>query len=451
MEVELISSETIRPSSPTPPHLQTFKTSIVDKILPPGAYIQLMSFYTSNQTSIQLLKTSLSQSLTVFYPFAGRIEQNSIIDCNDHGVLFTTARVNSSLRDLLSPKPKLEDFPKFSTSIPPFCPDDEDRPTQIGIQVNEFSCGGIGICITFSHFIIDAATIGIFLKYWSKTAKFGSDTISTISNSIEICPAASMYPQGSENPMPPELSSIPEFTLLREGKGITKRFVFDDLAITALKEKAKSEVVCNPTRVEAVSGFMWKHMMAASESVWGCKQPSILIQAADLRRRMDKTASSEFSVGNILWKSIAHYHNVTLDNDAEVDEKQLVELLREAIEKVKHEFVPKLFSRGGYETVRDSLIELTQMCSDKNLNPYTISSWCKTGISEIDFGWGKPLWVALLHGELEIDIKNVAVLMDGEETESIDAWITLDKREMRVLESDNEFLRFASLNPPVSI
>ena len=135
--------------------------------------------------------------------------------------------------------------------------------------------------------------------------------------------------------------------------------------------------------------------------------------------------------------------------DVEV-EKQLVRLEREAIEKIKDEFVPKLQSNGGYETVRESLEELKETCSDKSLNPYTISSWCKTGLNEVDFGWGKPVWVSLMPG-IDVPFKNVVVLLDGETNDEIEAWITLDHQEMPILERGHEFLAFASLNPPVSV
>ncbi|KAM7480926.1 hypothetical protein LguiB_005509 [Lonicera macranthoides] len=445
MEIQVIARETIKPSSPTPPHLQTFKASIIDKVLP-YTYTQFISFYVPNQTftkqtSIQHLKQSLSQTLTIFYPFAGRVKDNFSIDCNDDGVLLTTAHVSCKLLDLLAnPQPKLELFCQFSTPVPPFCPGLANRPAQIGIQVNQFDCGGIALFFSFSHFIIDAATMGMFVKCWSQIASKDEWMSSS------ICPAVSMYPQGSDESMPDGLSALVEFSLLKEGRGTTKRFVFDGLAISALKEKTKSEAVPNPSRVEAVSCFMWKHLMAASEAVWGFKQPSILLQAADLRRRMAPAVSSELSVGNIIWKSIARYDNITTNNKVE---KELMVLEREAIKKIGDEFVPKLQSNGGYATIREAIEELHEICSDKSLNPYVISSWCKTGLNEVDFGWGKPIWVSLIPA-IDVPFKNAATLMDGETSDKIEAWIVLDPREMRVLECDREFLAFASVNPPVS-
>lgn len=93
MKVEIMSKETIKPSSPTPPHLRNFKLSLLDQL---AAQVNgcSINFYRSNnnhqspsQTS-ENLKKSLSETLTLFYPFAGRLVDNLIIDCNDNGALY---------------------------------------------------------------------------------------------------------------------------------------------------------------------------------------------------------------------------------------------------------------------------------------------------------------------------------------------------------------------------
>lgn len=106
MEVERISEEIIKPYSPTPPHQQFLKISLIDKLMPP-AFIPFVSFYqyypNNNSITHDHLKFSLSQTLIRFYPLAGRLKDDDItIDCNDEGVVFTTARVvNITLSELL--------------------------------------------------------------------------------------------------------------------------------------------------------------------------------------------------------------------------------------------------------------------------------------------------------------------------------------------------------------
>ena len=44
----------------------------------------------------------------------------------------------------------------------------------------------------------------------------------------------------------------------KEGDYVTRRFVFHDKAIATLRAKAKSELVPKPTRIEALTCFIWR-------------------------------------------------------------------------------------------------------------------------------------------------------------------------------------------------
>lgn len=74
-EVEIVSSETIKPSSLTPSHLKIFNLSLLDHITPP-AYIPVTCFYSPNMSDdtnlnvnqiLYKLKVSLSNALLIFY------------------------------------------------------------------------------------------------------------------------------------------------------------------------------------------------------------------------------------------------------------------------------------------------------------------------------------------------------------------------------------------------
>ncbi|WJX47042.1 shikimate O-hydroxycinnamoyltransferase [Trifolium repens] len=105
MEMELVSRETIKPSSPTPSHLRIYPLSFLDNIAV-RKYIPLLYFY--NQTKdndqnfkISQLRKSLSQLLSKYYPFAGRLEDKITIECNDHGVSFLVTKIKNQLSEIL--------------------------------------------------------------------------------------------------------------------------------------------------------------------------------------------------------------------------------------------------------------------------------------------------------------------------------------------------------------
>ncbi|OVA06426.1 Transferase [Macleaya cordata] len=106
MKVEVLLRESIKPSSPTPHHLRTFNLSFLDQIAPP-IYVPLIFFYASDGDGNNkmeacrrdVLKKSLSEILTRYYPLSGRIKEDSfIIDCNDDGVDYLEARVHNNCR-----------------------------------------------------------------------------------------------------------------------------------------------------------------------------------------------------------------------------------------------------------------------------------------------------------------------------------------------------------------
>lgn len=186
--------------------------------------------------------------------------------------------------------------------------------------------------------------------------------------------------------------------------------------------------------------------MAAAVVVKGSPQPSILSYPVDLRRRMVPPLS-DYSVGNIVWKVITHYDGDAAGEDIGVS--GLLGLLRTAMERSRNEFVPKLCSNVGSEAICESLEDSRVTCCNKNLNPYRISSWCRIGFTEVDFGWGKPVWLSQTGSNAARPAdKNVILLMD--KSDKIEAWLILSHPEMAALQLDSGFLAFATPNPPIS-
>ncbi|XP_074378480.1 epi-neemfruitin B 7-O-acetyltransferse L7AT-like [Apium graveolens] len=101
MVVQIGTKENILPAAPTPNSLRIFKLSVLDQTQV-KLYVPLMLFYlnqnTSNLNSLiqdrsKLLKLSLSESLTRFYHFAGKVRDDFHIDCNDEGVHYIETRL----------------------------------------------------------------------------------------------------------------------------------------------------------------------------------------------------------------------------------------------------------------------------------------------------------------------------------------------------------------------
>ncbi|CAI0384030.1 unnamed protein product [Linum tenue] len=122
-KINLTSAETIKPSSPTPAELATFKLSLIDNIVPP-IYVPLIFFFDQNpqgERNFDTLKSSLAQTLTRFYPLAGRLSK-SVVHCNDEGVPFSTAAVDGDINDS-----SLADFLRIRSSSSSLSPPNGSR------------------------------------------------------------------------------------------------------------------------------------------------------------------------------------------------------------------------------------------------------------------------------------------------------------------------------------
>ncbi|CAB4294802.1 unnamed protein product [Prunus armeniaca] len=173
VEVEVISKEIIKPSSPTPDHLRHYQFSFLDQIAP-QVYNPLLLFYEHNaktqpnSTEISNhLKTTLCEVLNLFYPLAGRIKNNQFIHCNDEGIPFLKARVlDCTLSDVLN-NPIPGELNKFM----PVELDDITNSFPLGVQLNIFQCGGFAIGQCISHKIADGLSYFMFSKIWAAIAR----------------------------------------------------------------------------------------------------------------------------------------------------------------------------------------------------------------------------------------------------------------------------------------
>ena len=159
IEVEVISTDTIKPSSPTPAHLRHFQLSFLDQVLSP-IFIPIILFYPMDgdvkvdtiERSIWLKKT-LSMTLVQFYTLAGRVKDNLFIDCTDQGVPYFEAQVKCQLSEFIcNPDPM-----QLSKFVPHALDDIVD--IVLAIQVNIFKCGGIAIGVCISHKVADASSV----------------------------------------------------------------------------------------------------------------------------------------------------------------------------------------------------------------------------------------------------------------------------------------------------
>ncbi|KDP30966.1 hypothetical protein JCGZ_11342 [Jatropha curcas] len=437
VNVLIVSRETIKPSSPTPQNLKCFKLSLLDQ-LAPAAYVPMILYYAptadsivKNQERINLLKKSLSQTLTKFYPLAGRVKQNLFIECNDQGIDFIEAKLNCSLSDILR-RPEAHILDRFLPQEYHFhVSSSSTKCSQMGIQVNSFSCGGMAIGTSISHKLVDGITFTSFINTWAAMARGSNDNLlSPIFVGPHIFPPKDIY------------GLLPVLDIPK-AKNTTKRFVFDLSKIGLLRERLfgnGNSSVNNknnnnnnnlPSRVEIVSALIWKCAIDASRT----KKPSFSTQTVNLRARMDPPLP-ESAAGNLLWLAIAPAPS---DGSSKIEIQDLVYQVRNALKKFDTDYVKKLQGENGSLVLEETLKQITELAL-KHVDIYRFTSLRKFQLYEGDFGWGKPVWIS----SAGLTFKNVVVLIESRAGDRVEAWVTLDQQEMAVFECNQEILSFDS-------
>ncbi|XP_048231404.1 stemmadenine O-acetyltransferase-like [Ricinus communis] len=446
MQVDIVTREVIKPSSPSIHHNKPFRLSLFNQ-LTPTTYTPLIFFYPSTNPNFNItqtlihLKKSLSQTLTLYYPISGRIVDNLFTDHFNEGVPFFVARVTGlELSDFLK-NPELELLNGF-LPCKPYTKEIDIGVPQMVIQVNVFSCGGIAIGMSGSHKLIDAPTGAAFLHAWATLSRTGSFSDVIKPNCDE---ASIFFPP--RNPFPEEHLSLMESLWFTEGNYISNRFVFDAKALASLRVKARgegNEKKKMPSRIEALSCFIWKCCMAASRAVTGTPKPSILVEAVNLRTRT-KPPMSNVSIGDIFWWATAladpSLHNKELN--------ELATLLDEAVALYDSDYMESLQGEDGFKTMSEYCSQLQVLFSFEKPDIFAFTSWCHLGMNRIDFGFGEPFWTAIL-GKAGPAFRNLTVFFETKDGKGIEAWITLDEERMAVLERDPEFLAYGSPNPRFS-
>ncbi|CAL8150448.1 unnamed protein product [Prunus armeniaca] len=445
MKVEVICKETIKPSSPTPHHLRISNLSVFDQVTS-EVYVQLLLFYPSSSDEVNnidhchslfaersiLLKTSLSETLTYFYPLAGEFKYNSSISCNDHGAAFVEARVNCPISQILG-QPDLGMQKQL-------VPDHIECRTQSGkcylllVQANFFECGGVAIGVAISHKAGDAYTLSKFINSWAAIA-LGSTTTTDVVPPAQFGAAASLLP-------PLEFLNLPQPLLeFVHENCVTRRLVFDASKIAALKSKAASTTVPNPTRVEVVSALIWKCVMEASRSNLGSARPSAWCQVVNMRKIMVLPLTVDL-LGNFFGYFVARTEESEVDHDVQ----SLVAEMRKGFEEFK-----VIFANGiSGEDVLQLCKELGELIGKVDTdNNYCSTSWCRFPFYKANFGWGKPSWMSIPAGAVEI--KNIISLMDERDGNGIEVRLSLKEENMALVESNQELLAYASLNPSLDL
>ncbi|XP_047959585.1 vinorine synthase-like [Salvia hispanica] len=354
IETRVISIETIKPSSPTPKSLQKHYLSFLDQIFAP-VLMPIIYFYSSNPKISQSqfsnhLKQSLSKTLSLYYPLAGRLVGNLYVHCNDAGVPFAEAEANCTLSQAVT-NPHPQNTYKFA--IPP-----KTLGLCMAVQATYFRCGGVAVAISISHKAGDALSAFMFAKAWSSSS-------ATLIPRFE---AAAYFPPRD---IPVDRAAASDLT---KEEHVARIFTFPESEISALRERYSTGGGRRPSRSEALTAFIWTRFIAATGARFDLNKTYELLHLVNLRGRVNPPMS-KYSFGNILGQARASPGPG--DDGAEVVRK-----MREAVRAVDG-------------VGRNFMEENADLIDNENVVCLGFSSLVGFPGHEVDFGLGKPVWIGL--------------------------------------------------------
>ncbi|XP_047328077.1 stemmadenine O-acetyltransferase-like [Impatiens glandulifera] len=409
LKINILSNEFVRPSSPTNDVFKKYQISSLDQNIPPLS-IPIILYYSHDESSpttqhdmSSRLRESLSDTLTLFYPLAGRLNKGeNSVDCNDMGVRYIEAKVDSLIMDVIG----CDETIVIDQLIPPMnkIPSEVDEEELFVIQVNYFNCGGIAIGAYIPHKIADGCSYFSFITSWA-----------TISRGDNIVVKPSFI---SSSLFPPKKNCVYHIPQLDFGKEclVTRRIVFHGSQIKTMQAKAKIDHpdMDEPTRVEVVSAFIWKH---ASGDKPG--KQYVASHMVNLRTRMVPPVP-ENTFGNLIGMvyTIPKYE----DSDLAI----LARNVREGIKTINDEAIQSFRGEEGYALMMKLVENMSELLKSKEVELFRFSSWCRFRVYEADFGMGKPIWASIA----SMNIKNFALFIDSKSKDGIEAWVTMTEEDM---------------------
>lgn len=174
---------------------------------------------------------------------------------------------------------------------------------------------------------------------------------------------------------------------------------------------------------------------------------SVLVHTVNMRKRIQPPLS-ENNVGNLFWRSCACFKTAS-NTDTDTELVDLESIVRESLSEINNNFIQQAIGDNGFETLSNSLQRLHELYA-KSSESYLFTSWRNNGFNEVNFGWGKPVWIGSA-GSSSTTIKNMIVLLDSISSDGVEAWMILEKGEMELLLQNQEFLEFALVNPAVPL
>lgn len=386
-QVNHFELQLITPAKPTP--LEMKLLSNIDDQQCLRSHVPFIMSYKNNHSilskpndPVEVIRDALSKALQFYYPLAGRLREGPnkklMVDCTGEGILFVEANAEVTLDELgdaiLPPCPFLDGF---LFNVPgsdgilgsPLCL----------IQVTRLSCGGFIFALRLNHTICDALGLVQFLNAVGEIAQGKYAPSITPVWERELLSARD----------PPRISCTHEefddsidHSYLNYGATVQQCYCFGPKEIKSLREHLPPHLSTCSSTFELITACVWK-----------CRTISLDMDPEQIVRL--SCVVTALGKHNNVCLPLGYYGN-TFTYPAVVSTAErlcnsplgyAVELVKKSKAKMSEEY---LRSAIDFVEVRGRPPFALEGMSD-----FLVSDNTRTGLGEIDFGFGKPVYAGV--------------------------------------------------------
>ncbi|OMO61593.1 Transferase [Corchorus capsularis] len=317
------------------------------------------------------LKSGLEETLSIWYPAAGRLSLNPDdgklnLWCNNNGAVLVEAETNVKIIEL-GDLSHYNEFFEHLVHKPVFHGNFSDMPLVVA-QVTRFGCGGYSIGIGVNHSLADGPAAYDFLHAWASNSAILKEKRTA---------AKPVHERGIllvENHEGPKIES--GSSSATRAAAIDHLYQLIQQAFAA--QKRKGSFSCSS--FELLAAHLWK---ARTKALGVRKGAMVCLQfAVDIRNKMAPPLPKGFSGNAYVLASVG----LTADELEEASHEAIVEKIREAKNSISNDYV-NAYNKAldGPQSTLPPMNELT-----------FVSDWTRMPFHKIDFLHGEATYASPL-------------------------------------------------------
>ncbi|KAJ0972457.1 hypothetical protein J5N97_020416 [Dioscorea zingiberensis] len=359
----------IVPGQPTPSG--RLSLSWIDRYPTHRGLVETLHVFQHGHQPALVIKRALSRVLVPYYPLAGRLVKSESdeleVDCTADGVLFIEAVANFTLEDVSYLELPLM-ISKDEILPSPLPKNEKAFHALVMMQVTQFKCGGFVIGLKSHHAVADGIGSAQFIKAVGEIARGSPHPVIQPVWCRETLLEVNKLKPGP----PPSSKGMKEL--------IYSTFDISNQHIKDLKIKFHEKMgrTCSTFDI----------MMA---KVWKCRTSAIKSKLDKIHVHLTFAANTRQLLHNVIPDVKGYYGNcifpVTVSASSEkVKSSSIIEIVN-MIKDAKDELPTAYLKWFKGEVEKDPYQQMV------DYNYLYASDWTNVGFTEVDYGWGFPMYI----------------------------------------------------------